>query len=51
MYSSFFIIPGVIAKFTFDAVREKAISESNEIRSSLQNYCSGSAREPANEKD
>ncbi len=46
-----FIVPGILSKFYYDGVREKAIVESNEIRDSFQDYCSDSARQPANFKD
>ena len=42
------IIPGIVSKFYYDGIREKAIGESLEIRNSLHEYCSGSDREPAN---
>lgn len=43
-----YIIPGILSKFYYDDIREKAIGKSMEIRESLKDYCSESAREPAN---
>jgi len=46
-----YIIPGIASKLYYDKMREKALQESDEIRNSLDGYCSGSLREPANFRD